>query len=250
MKFKMLKGSPGFVGSVPFQFLEDTEVEIQADSMDHLAELFASSGGQRAFGAHLEALKHDEVITKDIDGEPHEVTIEVTYGAGGARLTKEKGEPRKVKAKLAAASAAVTRTESAPVVAEVTDPLAAKAREEFKERTDFRPPPGRFPEAVQTATDHPIDETGNVVEGEKAKSSLDKSEAKSTEKKAETGDKDAETTDKPKADSFPVDFPGRTALMNAGITKPSQLKGKTSEDLQKIDKIGPETADKILEAMG
>lgn len=244
MKFKMLKGSPGFVGSVPFSFLEDTEVEIQADSYDHLAELFAASGGQRAFGAHLEGLKHDEVITKDINGEAHEVTLEVTYGAGGARLTKEKGEPRKVKPKLAAASPAAIRSADAPVtVTDAVDPLAEKARVEFKERTDFRPPPGRFPDVVQTATDHPVDETGNVVEGEKAKTSpaADKSKAADTDKKT--------TDDKPKTDSFPVDFPGRTALLNARITKPSQLKGKTSEDLQKISGIGPETADKILEAL-
>lgn len=250
MKFTFKKGTSAFVGSVPFTFLEDVEVEAHSDSFDHLAEQLAA-GPQRAFGEHLAALTHDEVITKDIDGESHEVTVEVTYGAGGARLTKEKGEPRKVKAKLVAAPPAAARMADAPpvTVTDATDPLAEKAREEFKERTDFRPPPGRFPDVIQTATDHPVDETGAVVEGDKEKakaSSSDKSGAKGAEKTPETGHK---TDDKPKTDSFPVDFPGRTALIKAGMTRPSQLKGKTSEDLQKIDNIGPETAEKILDAV-
>jgi hypothetical protein len=96
MKFTMKKGTHAYVGSVPMTFTEDTEVDIQANSRDHIAEMMAASGGQRAYGEHLESLKHQTTIKKMIDGAQHEVDVEVSYGANGARVETPIGEPRRI----------------------------------------------------------------------------------------------------------------------------------------------------------
>lgn len=48
---------------------------------------------------------------------------------------------------------------------------------------------------------------------------------------------------------FPEDFPGRVPLMEAGITSPADLAGKTEADLLAIPGIGKGTAGKILAAV-
>lgn len=50
------------------------------------------------------------------------------------------------------------------------------------------------------------------------------------------------------SDDLPEDFPGRTALMEAGYTKLSQVNELSEEELTEIAGIGPATAAKIIEA--
>jgi len=46
-------------------------------------------------------------------------------------------------------------------------------------------------------------------------------------------------------DVFPPSFPGYMQLLASGITRRSQLQGKTIEELEKINDIGPEIAQRI-----
>lgn len=46
-------------------------------------------------------------------------------------------------------------------------------------------------------------------------------------------------------DVFPPSFPGYAQLLASGITKRSQLQGKTIEELERIKDIGPEIAQRI-----
>jgi hypothetical protein len=53
----------------------------------------------------------------------------------------------------------------------------------------------------------------------------------------------------PADDELPEDFPGFKPLSEAGITKRSQLKGMTDDDLQATKNIGPKTAADIRAAL-
>lgn len=199
---KLRKGTHAFIGNMPIEFLAEggTEVGVQADSINHVAEML-SAAGQKAFGEHLGELAHREILTESKDGELFEVGYDVTYGAGGARIATEVG--RRPAKPVEPEPVPVGNVVVAPPPA--VDPLATRAAQ-FQERTEFAPAVGRFP-----------DESPVVAE------------AVAPEAKAETP---AEETD---PDDLPEDFPHRTELEANDITKYSQLEGKTIEELS-----GPE----------
>lgn len=202
-KFVAKAGTSAYLGNMPITFVEDTSmIAPTAANTDQLAELLAGAG-QKVFGEHIGDLTHNEVVTRSIDGVLHEVSVKVTYGAGGARVEDDLAEPVPVKKTFAAPAvpaepAAATDATPAPV-----DPLATRAAQ-FQERTEFAPAPGRFPAEVQTATDAvpPVP--------------------------AETGETDTSPLD---ADILPDDFPHVDLLRNNGKTKFSDIETKTEDEL-------------------
>lgn len=217
VKLTAKKGTHAFIGNMPFEFLSDTAIGVQANSIDHVAEML-SAAGQKAYGEHLAELAHEETVNRMVDGELKEVTLNVTYGAGGARVEKQVGEPRAVKAPEPPAPTGSVEVLPPPAV----DPLATRAAE-FQERTEFAPAVGRFPPetpAVMDAGEAP-GETSN----------------------------DEEVAEDP--DVLPLEFPHLTILEGLGITKYSQLEGKTDEELSGPDYpgIGPQRAADIVAAV-
>lgn len=199
------KGTHSFLGSLPVEFLDDTKVGIAVDSVDEAAEKL-SAAGQKVYGEHLGELAHEETANRMVDGELKEVTLNVTYGAGGARIETQVGDPRPVKAPAPVPTPVGSATVApAPAV----DPLAQRASE-FQERTEFAPAAGRFP-----------DEHANIV--------MDAGPVPETG----SGDTGSEVSSDP--DNLPEDFPHRKELEDNGITKYSQLEGKSIDDLS-----GPE----------
>lgn len=221
--FTLNKGTEVMIGTMPMRLKSDTVVEIQADSMDHVAEMFATAAGPRAFGEHLAKMTHGEL--KQFRGKLKptdefetdlEADIEVSYGAFGARKETQTGEPR-------------ARTE-APA------PLRAMSAAPAQER--FVPQPEsvavkRYPDEIQTATDPPL---------------ADPRPAPAVFVPPATEPEPVDVPAPPDED-LPEGFPGLAALKRAGITRWSEVADYSEEDLREIDGIGPTFAEQIIEAI-
>jgi hypothetical protein len=225
MDFPLNRGTVVMIGTMSMRLKSDTVVEIAADNMDQVAEMFAASAGPRAFGEHLAKMKHNEVKTIQEFGETLEVDVEVTYGAHGARQENVLGDPRWP----ASRRSAPARAEAPPV-------------EERFVPTPEGVAPGRYPPEIQTATDPPLADPAPVPAVFVTPSIEPVDPAVATEPMP-LGDPE------PESDDLPADFPGLEALSRKGITTWSEVADYSEEDLQQIKDIGPATSEKIIEAV-
>jgi hypothetical protein len=65
----------------------------------------------------------------------------------------------------------------------------------------------------------------------------------------DSDDAEEQAVDAPAVVTFPLDFPGRDALEEAGYTNIEQLAGKTHDQLRRIKGVGAQTARDILAAL-
>jgi hypothetical protein len=222
--FTLNKGTVVMIGTMPMKLKSDTVVEIEANSMDHVAEMFATSAGPRTFGEHLAKLAHREVKHVrgklepwDDDDEDLEVDVDVSYGAFGARQEKVVGKPRR---------------RTAP-----PEPLrAASPVEERFVPTPEGVAPGRYPLEIQTATDPPLADPIPAP-------------AVFVAPAVEPVEDPVIADPEPVDEDLPEGFPGLAALKRAGITKWSEVADYSEEDLREIDGIGPTFAEQIIEAV-
>lgn len=211
--FTLNKGTTVMIGTMSLRLKSDTPVVIEAASMDHVAEMFASGAGPREFGEHLARMKHTETRVEQTAKGPIEVTLEVTYGAFGARQEKRVDErPFEAPPPLRAAAAA------APPHVDKPEGVAVK----------------RYPDEVLTATDPPRADAPVVVAPGEPDDFFPAEETAPAEERS---------------DDLPEDFPGFTALKSHGVTKYSEVSQYTFEELQEIRDIGPKTAEQIIDVL-
>ena len=87
MLFSFKQGTKVLVGMLPVTLPSDTEFDIPGvKNPDQMAKVLVQAG-QQIFSDHVAALNHTEKVKR----EGKEIEVEVSYGAGGARVETPTG---------------------------------------------------------------------------------------------------------------------------------------------------------------